>query len=112
MAHLRANPEARHNLVRNVVEYAVEAHQVGIVVDFESIPDETQSHFREFTAELAPALHAVGLKLMVELPARGEAYVYKFFGKECDAIFLLNFDQHSVSSPPGPLSAQACVVHN
>src|SRR5246127_5368358 len=48
MAQLLANPDARHHLVRDVVEYAVEAHQVGIVVDFESIPDETQPHFREF----------------------------------------------------------------
>jgi peptidoglycan-N-acetylglucosamine deacetylase len=112
MVELLTNPEARHSLVREVVEYAVEAHQVGIVVDFESIPDDAQAHFREFVSELAPALHSVGLKLMVELPARDEAYDYKFFGKECDAIVLLNFDQHWVSSPPGPISAQDWFVEN
>jgi peptidoglycan-N-acetylglucosamine deacetylase len=112
MAQLLKNPSARNSLVRDVVAYAVEAHQVGIVVDFESIPDETQSHFREFVSELAPALHAVGLKLMVELPARDDAYDYKFFGKECDAIVLLNFDQHWVSSPPGPIAAQDWFVEN
>jgi peptidoglycan-N-acetylglucosamine deacetylase len=112
MVELLTNPEARHSLVREVIEYAVEAHQVGIVVDFESIPDDAQAHFREFVSELAPALHSVGLKLMVELPARDEAYDYKFFGKECDAIVLLNFDQHWVSSPPGPISAQDWFVEN
>ena len=112
MAQILANPEARHNLVRNAVEFAVEAHEAGIAVDFESIPDETQPHFRAFVSELAPALHAVGLKLMVELPARDDAYDYKFFGKECDAIVLLNFDQHWVSSPPGPISAQDWFVEN
>ena len=84
----------------------------GIVVDFESIPDQTQPNFREFAAELAPALHAVGLKLMIELPARDDAYDYKFFGKECDAIVLMNFDQHWVSSPPGPIAAQDWFVEN
>jgi cellulose synthase/poly-beta-1,6-N-acetylglucosamine synthase-like glycosyltransferase/peptidoglycan/xylan/chitin deacetylase (PgdA/CDA1 family)/spore germination protein YaaH len=112
MVQLLANQEARHGLVREVIEYAVEAHQSGIVVDFESIPDQSQANFREFVSELSSALHAVGLKLMVELPARDDAYDYKFFGKECDAIVLLNFDQHWVSSPPGPIAAQDWFVEN
>ena len=112
MVQLLANPIARNSLVRDVVAFAVEAHEVGIVVDFESIPDNTQPHFREFVSELAPALHAVGMKLMVELPARDDSYDYKFFGKECDAIVLLNFDQHWVSSPPGPIAAQDWFVEN
>jgi len=112
MAQMLANQEARHGLVRNVIEYAVEAHQSGIVVDFESIPEQSQANFREFVSELGSALHSVGLKLMVELPARDDAYDYKFFGKECDAIVLLNFDQHWVSSPPGPIAAQDWFVEN
>jgi len=52
------------------------------------------------------------MKLMVELPARDDSYDYKFFGKECDAIVLLNFDQHWVSSPPGPIAAQDWFVEN
>ena len=63
-------------------------------------------------SELGSALHSVGLKLMVELPARDDAYDYRFFGKECDAIVLLNFDQHWVSSPPGPIAAQDWFVEN
>ncbi len=112
MAQLLANQDARHSLIRDVVEYGVAAHQAGIVVDFEGIPDKTQPHFREFAAELAPALHSVGLKLMIELPARDDAYDYKFFGKECDAIVLMNSDQHWVSSEPGPIAAQDWFVEN
>jgi spore germination protein YaaH len=29
-----------------------------------------------------------------------------FFGKECDAIVLMNTDQHWISSPPGPVAAK------
>ncbi len=112
MVELLENQDSRHNLVREVVEYAVESHEAGIVVDFESIPDKSQTNFREFVSELGSALHAVGLKLMVEVPARDDAYDYKFFGKECDAIVLLNFDQHWVSSPPGPIAAQDWFVEN
>src|SRR6202041_1355022 len=112
MVQMLANQEARHGLVREVVEYAVEGHQSGIVVDFESIPDPSQANFREFVSELGSALHGVGLKLMVELPARDDSYDYKLFGKECDPIVLLNFDQHWVSSPPGPIAAQDWFVEN
>jgi len=112
MAQLLASPAARRNLARDIVEYAVESHQAGIVVDFEEVPDASQAHFRDFIGGLAPALHSVGLKLMIALPARDDAYDYEFFGKQCDAIVLMNYDQHWLTSPPGPIAAQDWFVEN
>ncbi|MGB6897078.1 MAG: glycosyltransferase [Candidatus Acidiferrum sp.] len=112
MAALLANPAARHTLVQNVTEFAVLAHQAGIVVDFEEIPEDSQAHFRQFAAELAASLHAASLKLMLALPARDSDYDYQFFGKQCDAIILMNYDQHWLTSPPGPIAAQDWFVEN
>src|SRR6266853_3240586 len=112
MVAMLGNKTARQSLVRDVVDYTVGAHQAGVVVDFEEVPDATQPHFREFAAELGPALHSVGLKLMIALPARDDAYDYKFFGKECDAVVLMNYDQHWLTSPPGPIAAQDWFVEN
>jgi cellulose synthase/poly-beta-1,6-N-acetylglucosamine synthase-like glycosyltransferase/peptidoglycan/xylan/chitin deacetylase (PgdA/CDA1 family)/spore germination protein YaaH len=109
---LLRNPSARQNLIRDVVEYAVQAHEAGIVVDFEEIPDGSQVHFRQFASELGPALHAVGLKLMMALPARDDAYDYGFFGRQSDAVVLMNYDQHWLTSPPGPIAAQDWFVEN
>src|SRR6266581_229341 len=95
-----------------IVEYAVESHEAGIVVDFEEVPDSSQAHFRAFIGELAPAMHAVGLKLMIALPARDDAYDYEYFGKQCDAIVLMNYDQHWPYSPPGPIAAQDWFAEN
>ncbi len=106
------SPDARRTLIQNTVEYAVQAHEAGIVVDIEEVPDSSQPHFREFIGELAPALHAVGLKMMVALPARDDAYDYEYFGKQCDAIVLMNYDQHWLTSPPGPIAAQDWFVEN
>jgi len=39
---------------------------------------------------------------MIALPARDDSYDYEFFGKQCDAIVLMNYDQHWLTSPPGP----------
>ena len=112
MAAMLGSKTARHNLVRDVVDFAVGAHEAGIVVDFEEVPDATQPYFRQFAAELGPALHSVGLKLMMALPARDDAYDYKSFGRECDAIVLMNYDQHWLTSPPGPVAAQDWFVEN
>ena len=112
MAQMLANPSARQNLARDITAYAVDSHEAGIVVDFEEVPDASQEHFREFIATLAPALHSAGLKLMIALPARDDAYDYEFFGKECDAIVLMNYDQHWLTSPPGPIAAQDWFVEN
>ncbi len=112
MAQMLANPVARKNLARDIVEYAAESHESGIVVDFEEVPDASQAHFRQFIAALTPALHSAGLKLMIALPARDDAYDYEFFGKECDAIVLMNYDQHWLTSPPGPIAAQDWFVEN
>jgi cellulose synthase/poly-beta-1,6-N-acetylglucosamine synthase-like glycosyltransferase/peptidoglycan/xylan/chitin deacetylase (PgdA/CDA1 family)/spore germination protein YaaH len=112
MAQMLANPAARQNLTRDIIAYAVESHEAGIVVDFEEVPDASQVHFRQFIAALAPALHSAGLKLMIALPARDDSYDYEYFGKECDAIVLMNYDQHWLTSPPGPIAAQDWFVEN
>lgn len=112
LAAMLASHEARQRLARDLTEYAVRARQAGIVVDFEEVPDGSQRHFRQFIGELAPALHAVGLKLMVALPARDAVYDYAYFGAQCDAIILMNYDQHWLTSPPGPIAAQDWFVEN
>jgi cellulose synthase/poly-beta-1,6-N-acetylglucosamine synthase-like glycosyltransferase/peptidoglycan/xylan/chitin deacetylase (PgdA/CDA1 family) len=106
MVDLLASPEARGRLISDVTQYAVAAKQAGIVVDFEEVPDASQENFQKFIGQFAPSLHAVGLKLMIALPARDDSYDYKFFGKETDAIILMNYDQHWLTSPPGPIAAQ------
>jgi peptidoglycan-N-acetylglucosamine deacetylase len=112
MVEMLANPTARQHLVQDVTRFATDAHESGIVVDFEEVPLKSQPHFREFTAELAAALHGAGLKLMIALPARDDDYDYAFFGRETDAIILMNYDQHWQTSPSGPIAAQDWFMEN
>src|SRR5271156_6860652 len=112
MAALLGNPAARRLLIQDGTESAVLVPQSGIVVDLEEVPDASQVHFKQFAAELAAALHAANLKLMISLPARDDDYDYEYFGKQCDAIILMNYDQHWLTSPPGPIAAQDWYVEN
>lgn len=112
MADMLASPAARKNLQQALVEFAIKSHESGIVVDFEEVPSASQSAFKKFMAEFSGVLHAANLKLMVALPARDEEYDYGFFGKNSDAIVLMNYDQHWLTSEPGPIAAQEWYVEN
>ena len=89
LAEMLAIPASRKRLITDVVEFAVESHQSGIVVDFEEVPKKSQPEFKKFIGEFAPELHGAGLKLMIALPARDDEYDYAFFGRETDAIILM-----------------------
>jgi len=112
MAQMLASPQARANLVRDTVQYAIQAHEVGIVVDLEEVPQKSQPHLQALISELAPALHAVGLKIMISLPAQDDTFDYGFYGKQCDAVVVMNYDQHWPAAEPGPIAAQDWFVDN
>jgi len=112
MVQMLANPTARASLIRDTVQYAIEAREAGIVVDFEEVPQATEAHLQEFVAELAPALHAVGLKIMISLPAQDDTFDYGFYGKQCDAVVVMNYDQHWPTSGPGPIASQEWFMDN
>ena len=112
MAQMLGNPTARSSLVRNVVQFTIAAREAGVVVDFEEVPQKTEKHLQEFIGELAPALHAVGLKLMISLPAQDDTFDYAFYGKQCDAVVIMNYDQHWPAASPGPIAAQDWFMEN
>jgi cellulose synthase/poly-beta-1,6-N-acetylglucosamine synthase-like glycosyltransferase/peptidoglycan/xylan/chitin deacetylase (PgdA/CDA1 family) len=112
MAEMLAQPAARQRLAQGLTQYATEMRQAGIVLDFEEVPDKSQKHFREFVAELAGALHGANLKLMVALPAADWSYDYGYTARQADAIILMNYDQHWLTSKPGPIAGQEWFVHN
>jgi peptidoglycan-N-acetylglucosamine deacetylase len=112
MAQLLGQPASRQRLIQALVKYAVDAHQVGIVLDFEEVPDKSQKDFRQFGGELAAGLHAANLKLMIALPAADSSYDYGYFAKQADAIILMDYDQHWISSLPGPIAGQDWFVRN
>ncbi|HXW55693.1 MAG TPA: glycosyltransferase [Candidatus Cybelea sp.] len=106
------SPVASERLIETAVRYTQAQKQVGIVLDFENIPDDDQQDFTRFIEDLGKGLHGAGLKLMVALPAADWAYDYKSIGHYSDAIILMNYDQHWQSSPPGPIAAQDWFVRN
>ena len=112
MAALLKNPAARRHLSDQMIDFLSKGRYVGLVMDFEGVPDASQRNFRDYIAELGKGLHAANLKLMVCLPAADWAYDYADIAKSSDAIILMNYDQHWQTSPAGPIAAQDWFVRN
>jgi peptidoglycan-N-acetylglucosamine deacetylase len=112
MLQMLANPAARERAAKELEQYADTERQPGVVVDFESLPKSSEQDFEHFIGDLAAALHARGLKLMVALPAADFTYDYKYFAAQADAIILMNYDFHWPTSAPGPIAPQDWFVRN
>jgi cellulose synthase/poly-beta-1,6-N-acetylglucosamine synthase-like glycosyltransferase/spore germination protein YaaH/peptidoglycan/xylan/chitin deacetylase (PgdA/CDA1 family) len=106
LAQMLANPAAREKLSKSLADFAVQKKQSGIVLDFELIDVATQPDFSKFIHDLAAAMHAVNLKLMVALPAADWSYDYKYISSQADAVILMNYDLHYPTSDPGPIASQ------
>jgi peptidoglycan-N-acetylglucosamine deacetylase len=112
LAQLLANPAARNRLETSLVKYALEAHDLGICIDFEQVLPESQRNFTTFGAELAQRLHAQNLKLTIALPANDPHYDYAGLGKQADGIIVMNYDEHQTTSEPGPVASEGWFVQN
>ena len=49
---------------------------------------------------------------MVALPAADWDYDYAAISREADAIILMNYDDHWLTSPPGPIAPQDWFARN
>ena len=112
LGEMLAQPSARALLVAQLAAHVAGRRSPGLVVDFEEVPEQRQREFTVFLGELAQALHRGGAQLMVALPAADPAYDYRTIGREVDAVILMNYDQHWLTSAPGPIAAQDWFVHN
>ena len=112
MAAMLRNPQARQRLVFKLLSTVVDSNQAGLVLDFEQVPKNSQKDFSNFVGELGAAMRGAGLKLMVALPAADWDYDYSTIANNSDAVILMNYDDHWLTSAPGPIAPQTWFVNN
>ncbi len=112
LGQLLQSPDSRHTLVSDLERYVSQNHTAGLVVDFEEVPEDAQGGLRQLARELASRLHGHGRRLVMAVPALDAAYDYADLGRVCDAIVLMNYDQHWETSTPGPIAAQSWYAGN
>jgi cellulose synthase/poly-beta-1,6-N-acetylglucosamine synthase-like glycosyltransferase/peptidoglycan/xylan/chitin deacetylase (PgdA/CDA1 family)/spore germination protein YaaH len=84
----------------------------GLSLDFESLPDDAAPAYRTFIQELYGDLHQHNLRLYVNLAVATPDGDLKAIAANSDGIILMNYDQHQVTSDPGPIASQDWFVGN
>lgn len=123
VADLLTDPTTRARHVQAVVDAAAAGGWAGVDVDYEDLPPLAGGAFTSFLGELAERLHARGMVLSVDVPARTSdggdpgtlAYPYELIGRVADEVRVMAYDYSYATGGPGPVApldwVEAVVAH-
>ena len=106
------NPEARARFRREIGLFLASDHYRGLMIDFESFPKKGQTGYVALLNELAPDLHAKGMKLYVSVQVRNEDFDYAAISSAADGVVIMNYDEHFPGGTPGPVASQDWFLDN
>ena len=84
----------------------------GLSLDFESLPDRATPAYLSFIQELYAAMHPLNLRLYVNVPVSTPDEELKQIAANSDGVILMNYDEHQVTSEPGPIASQEWFLGN
>jgi cellulose synthase/poly-beta-1,6-N-acetylglucosamine synthase-like glycosyltransferase/peptidoglycan/xylan/chitin deacetylase (PgdA/CDA1 family)/spore germination protein YaaH len=100
------NPASRRSFRDQLLVFLASDRFKGAAIDFEEIPLEAQPGFLALIRELGQELHSRQMKLYVNVPVADKDYDYADLAANSDGLVIMNYDQHQVTSGPGPVAAQ------
>ncbi|HET9281965.1 MAG TPA: glycosyltransferase [Candidatus Angelobacter sp.] len=106
------NPGARKTFRSDLLLYLASDKFKGVSLDFEEIPLKAQPGFVALIEELGADLHARGLRLYLNVPVSDKDYDYPRLAAASDGLVIMNYDEHQVTSSPGPVASQDWFVSN
>ncbi len=116
------NPKAQDRLARNLAQIAERQGFAGWQLDFEGFTPADSSEYVRFVARVAARLHHNHRLLSVAVAPRfsdvypsispagfrtgewGAAFDFGGLGRAADFLVLMAYDQHTPSTPPGPVA--------
>ncbi|MCJ8009682.1 glycosyl hydrolase family 18 protein [Lederbergia wuyishanensis] len=106
-----SSPEIRNRLINNIYNLVKSKKYAGVNIDFERVREEQRDLFSGFLRYLRERLKPEGYYTSVAVPAKTsdevswlKGYDYGGIGAAVDFVFLMDYDWHEASSPPGPVA--------
>lgn len=106
------NPDARDNIIRQMLTYAQLYNLDGINLDFENIYLRDKDAYTQFVREIMPYAREMGIKISVDVGIPGGSdnyslcYDHEKLSKAADYIMVMTYDQFWASSPVAGSQAQ------
>jgi peptidoglycan-N-acetylglucosamine deacetylase len=107
------NPAARRNLEEQLDKFfAAKPSYRGISLDLEELPDDSVAGYHALIGELYARMHPKNLRVYVNESVGADDQELAFLARNSDGILLMNYDQHEVTSEPGPIAAEDWFENN
>jgi cellulose synthase/poly-beta-1,6-N-acetylglucosamine synthase-like glycosyltransferase/peptidoglycan/xylan/chitin deacetylase (PgdA/CDA1 family)/spore germination protein YaaH len=109
LAMLR-DPAARKTFIDQLEAALVARHADGVVYDLEALPPAAQPGYLRLIAESKARLSRRNMLVTLTVPVGDDDWNLKAYAHFADRIFVMDYDEHEDSSPPGPIASQAWFV--
>jgi len=100
------NAQKRKVLIHDVLQQCLKNKFVGINLDIENLNENSDEYLILFVKELSHAFHQKGLLVSQDIEPFNTDYNVRELSKYDDYLFLMAYDEYSVTSDAGPISSQ------
>jgi cellulose synthase/poly-beta-1,6-N-acetylglucosamine synthase-like glycosyltransferase/peptidoglycan/xylan/chitin deacetylase (PgdA/CDA1 family)/spore germination protein YaaH len=108
-----ADPEKSAALLEQIMRFfATYPVYRGLSFDVESIPTRNDAAYLAFIQALYSRLHPLNLRLYVNVEVAATDNDLKTIAANSDGIVLMNYDEHQITSDPGPIASQQWFIGN
>ncbi|HEX7586116.1 MAG TPA: polysaccharide deacetylase family protein [Patescibacteria group bacterium] len=107
LSGMLSDPAARAKNIQNLLDFVKLNNFSGISIDFEAVPDSSQSLLVLFMQELYAKFNPLNLEVSQNIPLDDPAFDAKKLGQYSDFIILMAYDDHSIfDTQAGPVADQ------
>lgn len=104
-----SSPKIRERLITNIYNLVKSKNYAGVNIDFERVREGQRDLYSDFLRSLRDRLKPEGYFTSVAVPAKTsdevlKGYDYGGIGAAVDFVFIMAYDFHEASSPPGPVA--------
>jgi len=106
------NPAARRALIANLADQAQKRGFAGYIFDLENLPERAVKAYPAFLAQARAALKPLGREVWATVPFDDRDLDLKALQASTDTLVLMAYDEHWLTSDPGPPASQGWYQEN
>ncbi|MEP7006522.1 MAG: glycosyltransferase [Sphingomonas bacterium] len=107
LAKLLHSPALRRQLLDRLEPFLQANAAGGVFFDFEELPSSVQIDYRTFLREAKARFGRHGWIVAIAVPVGADSgWDVKAYAAIVDRVFLMAYDEHELSGPPGPIASQ------
>ncbi|MEO5492467.1 MAG: glycosyltransferase [Sphingomonas sp.] len=107
MAALLHDPRQRAALLDRIEPWLAANRAGGAFFDFEELPPASQADYRAFLNEANARFDKRSWVIAMAAPVGDRSWDLPAYARIVDRVFLMSYDEHELSGPPGPIASQA-----